>query len=175
MEETVVNNKELERETFIGWYLWLPHMTHIYTVMSWNVKPEVSGQSLYIMDKNKPSTSEASNWGGLKQWKKFLYATVHWSHCLAWKIRPCQMPVEWLDSKSVTTLWKQARLRGPGGWTAADPNTQGVALSPVCSHCHLFHLSTKCSQHRSDLFMCMCVRVCRVEVYLCSSSESPSG
>lgn len=99
--------------------------------MTRNVNTGVSNQSRHSTNTKKPLYHEPQI--GSKNMKGF-YAAVHWSHCLAWKIPPCQMPVEWPDSKSVTRLWKQACLWGPG-WTrcqaTADPKRQCAA--PSCS------------------------------------------
>lgn len=165
----------------IGWYLRLLYVTHMYGMysncleMSWNVNSEVSGQSLYInMNKNKPLYQKPPIW--FKTKGEFLYAAVHWSHCLAWKIQSCQLPVEWPDSKSVARLWKQACLRGTRGTrcrATADPNPLlHTALSPVHSRCQLtfldlFHLNADCSHNWS--------KQCVAEIFfILSESISPA-
>lgn len=104
-------------------YLLLPDVTHMYSnclYMYWNVNP-VSGQSLYIMKKSKPLYQRPLI--RFRTIKEFLHAAAHWSHCLAWKIRCCQMPGEWPDSKSVTRLRKQPP-RAPAGPEARPQLTQ---------------------------------------------------
>lgn len=112
--------------------------------MKWNVNADVFffSQLITVLSTNKPLYSQASN--KVKKHERNLFAT---SHCLSWKIRPCQMPVEWPDSKGITRLENKLVSEGPKGPDAKprliqiDNTMLRSAASPVYSHCHLFFTS----------------------------------